>query len=281
MNTPRILIAGCGDVGIATGLLLAAQGAEVFGLRRTINQLPDPIQPLPGDLTAPSSLPSLPHCDYLIYCPAASSSDPEHYRAIYVDGLRHLLSALPNTPRRLLLTSSSSVYAQRQHEWVDEQSATEPTSRNGQILLDSERLALSAGIPASVVRFSGIYGPGRNHLIRQVQQGIQAPATPIHYSNRIHRDDCAGVLAHLLGLDRNGEELATHYLASDDEPAPISEVMAWLAEQMGVALRTQQAVRRGGSKRCSNARLKASGYRFRYRDYRQGYPALLAPEQDR
>lgn len=276
MNTPRILIAGCGDVGIATGLQLAAQGAEVFGLRRTINQLPDPIQPLAGDLTDPTSLPDLPACDYLIYCAAPGTQDPARYRATYVDGLRHVLAALPEAPRHLLLTSSTSVYGQQQHEWIDEHSATLAASTNAQTLLDAEQLALSAPFPASVVRFSGIYGPGRNHLLNQVRQGMQAPATPLHYSNRIHRDDCAGVLVHLLNRAANGEALERLYLASDDAPTPISEVMAWLGQQLGVTASEWKAVRRGGSKRCSNRRIKASGYRFQYRDYREGYTALLA-----
>jgi hypothetical protein len=51
--------------------------------------------------------------------------------------------------------------------------------------------------------------------------------------------------------------------------------MEWLAAELGVEIRERQAVRRGGSKRCSNRRLRASGYRFRYPDFRSGYTELL------
>ncbi|GGC08721.1 NAD(P)-dependent oxidoreductase [Marinobacterium zhoushanense] len=275
MHTTRILIAGCGDVGTALGLRLGAEGAEVLGLRRTINQLPAPIQPIAADLASADGVPPLPACDYLVYCAAAKSRDPAVYRAVYVDGLRRVLSALPRPPKRLLLTSSTSVYSQDDHQWVDEFSPSLPDSTTGRILLESEQMALSAEFPATVVRFSGIYGPGRNHLLNQVRNGIVAPDTPIHYSNRIHRDDCAGILAHLIRLDRSGERLAPIYLASDDRPAPIAEVMDWLAQQTGSQIIERQAVRRGGSKRCRNLRIKASGYRFIHPDFESGYAAQL------
>lgn len=276
MHTTRLLIAGCGDVGSALGQRLGAEGVEVFGLRRTINQLPKPIQPIPGDLSVADGVPPLPGCDYLVYCAAAKSRDPDIYRAVYVDGLQRVLAALPQPPKRLLLTSSTGVYGQNDHQWVDEFSPTAPNSRTGRILLESERLALNAGCPSTIVRFAGIYGPGREHLLNQVRSGILAPSAPIHYSNRIHRDDCAGILAHLIRLDLEGERLAPLYLACDDMPAPIAEVMVWLAEQTGSPIHELKEVRRGGGKRCRNLRIKASGYRFIHPDFKSGYAAQPA-----
>ncbi|MBA4503574.1 SDR family oxidoreductase [Marinobacterium marinum] len=275
MREQRVLIAGCGDIGTRLGLRLSATGAQVFGLRRTINQLPDGIHGIAADLTDPAALRGLPACDYLFYTAAANSTDLEVYRATYIKGLRHVLAALPEPPRHLFLTSSTGVYHQHEHDWVDEQSPVRPDSERGRILQASEQLALTSGIPATVVRFSGIYGPGRTHLQRQVKAGIAAPATPLHYSNRIHRDDCVGVLQHLLQKAEDGTALKPLYLASDDCPTPIHEVMEWLAERFGVSIDTRQPVRRSGSKRCNNRRLKASGYRFVYPDYRSGYASLL------
>ncbi|MBV0934624.1 SDR family oxidoreductase [Marinobacterium weihaiense] len=275
MREQRVLIAGCGDIGTHLGLRLVADGAQVFGLRRTINQLPDGIHGIAADLADPVSLEALPACDYLFYTAAAKSRDPDVYRRTYVDGLRNLLAALPEPPRHLFLTSSTGVYHQHEHDWVDEQSPTLPRSDTGRLLLEAEQLALHSGLAATVVRFSGIYGPGREHLQRQVLAGIAAPPEPLHYSNRIHRDDCVGVLRHLLQRAEDGATLKPLYLASDDSPTPIHEVMEWLAQKLGVAIETRQPIRRGGSKRCSNRRLRASGYRFRYPDYRSGYAAML------
>lgn len=272
----RILIAGCGDVGSALGLELIAAGHFVQGLRRTINQLPAGIHGIAADLTDPTTLAGrLPACDILLYSAAASQHDEAGYRAAYVEGLRNVLEALPARPRHLFFTSSSGVYHQADDGWVDELSPVQPERFSGKVMLEAERLAHDSGMAATVVRFSGIYGPGRNHLINQVRSGVAAPASPVHYSNRIHRDDCAGILAHLVDRALRGESLEPLYLASDDEPAPLHEVMEWLAQQLGIEIRARRPIRRGGSKRCSNARLKASGYRFRYPDFRAGYGAIL------
>ncbi|MCP8686408.1 SDR family oxidoreductase [Marinobacterium sedimentorum] len=276
MHKQQILIAGCGDVGSTLGLALTTAGHKVFGLRRTINQLPAGIQGIPGDLTNPASLSgALPECDILVYCAAASSHEEAGYRAAYVDGLANVLAALPAAPRLLLFTSSSGVYHQADGSWVDESSPTEPERFSGRIMLQAEQLALSCGINASVVRFSGIYGPGRNQLINQVRSGLGAPATPAHYSNRIHRDDCAGVLKHLIDLHLLDKPLEPVYLASDDAPAALHEVTQWLAGELGLEISETRPTRRGGSKRCRNTRLKACGYRFIYPDFRSGYRALL------
>lgn len=276
MHKQQILIAGCGDVGSTLGLALQAQGHNVFGLRRTINQLPAGLQGIAGDLAEPASLRGkLPPCDILVYCAAASQHDEAGYRSAYVEGLRNVLSALARPPRLLLFTSSSSVYHQADGGWVDEQSPTEPGRFSGQVMLQAEALALNSGIAATVVRFSGIYGPGRNHLINQVRSGLGAPALPEHYSNRIHRDDCAGVLHHLISLHLQGTPLAPVYLASDDAPATLHEVSQWLATALDVPIHITKPLRRGASKRCNNALLRASGYRFIYPDFRAGYTALL------
>jgi nucleoside-diphosphate-sugar epimerase len=138
-ETKRVLIAGCGYVGTALGLRLSAVGHRVWGLRRHPGELPSPIEPLAADLADPSSLAVLPRdLDWVVYAAAAGGFSDERYRAAYVDGPRHLLSALAATgiaPRRLVFTSSTGVYAQSGGEQVDETSPTEPTHFSGTRLL--------------------------------------------------------------------------------------------------------------------------------------------------
>ena len=126
----NILIAGCGYVGTALGLRLAAAGHIVWGIRRSAEGLPSGIHHLAADLTAPETLQDLPPAlDVVFYTAAPNGSEEAAYRAIYVDGLRHVLEALVRqhqSPRRVLLTSSTAVYAQSAGEWVDETSPTEP-----------------------------------------------------------------------------------------------------------------------------------------------------------
>ena len=276
-----LMIAGCGDVGSRLGLQLSAVGWTVYGLRRTVAQLPAGIVPVAGDLqldTCPAAWPSE-SLDYLVYCAAATQHDEDGYRAAYVDGLRRVLGWLAQhgqRPKRVLFVSSSGVYGQQQGEWVDETSSADAQGYSGRIMLQAEQLALTSGLPASVVRLTGIYGPGREWLLGQVRQGYRVATEPPLYGNRIHADDAAGLLAYLLQADARGVALDDCYIGVDDEPAPLHEVVAWLREQLGVShWAAESTVRRAGSKRCSNARAKALGWTPRYASYREGYSAIL------
>jgi len=276
-----LMIAGCGDVGSRLGQQLSAVGWKVYGLRRTVAQLPAGIVPVAGDLqldTCPAAWPSE-SLDYLVYCAAATQHDEDGYRAAYVDGLRRVLGWLAQhgqRPKRVLFVSSSGVYGQQQGEWVDETSSADAQGYSGRIMLQAEQLALTSGLPASVVRLTGIYGPGREWLLGQVRQGYRVATEPPLYGNRIHADDAAGLLAYLLQADARGVALDDCYIGVDDEPAPLHEVVAWLREQLGVShWAAESTVRRAGSKRCSNARAKALGWTPRYASYREGYSAIL------
>jgi nucleoside-diphosphate-sugar epimerase len=281
MSAPSVLIAGCGDVGSRLASQLLAQGWTVYGLRRSVARLPAGVTGIAGDLfdaNCPSAWPTSP-IDYLVYSAAATDHDEAGYRAAYVDGLRNVLSWLKQhgqKPKRLVFVSSSSVYGQQQGEWVDESSATQATGYSSRLMLEAEHLALHSGIPASVVRLTGIYGPGREWLLTQVRQGYRVVVEPPLYGNRIHVDDAAGLLAYLVQADARGVALDECYIGVDDAPAPLAEVVAWLREYLGVTQWSAEAsVRRAGSKRCSNARARALGWVPRYASYREGYAAIL------
>ena len=283
-TSPTLLIAGCGDVGSRLARQMLAANWTVYGLRRDISRLPAGVRPIAADLhrdDCPSTWPQG-ELDYLVYCLAASDSGEAGYRAAYVDGLRyvlHWLSEHGQRPKRVLFVSSTSVYGQATGEWVDETSATEPSGFSGRIMLEAEQLLLNCGLPASVVRLTGIYGPGRQWLLNQVRQGYRVVSEPPLYGNRIHADDAAGLLAFLLRADVRGQVLQDCYIGVDDEPAALHEVVAWLREQLAVTeWSAESTVRRAGSKRCRNARARALGWVPQYLSYRQGYAALLAAE---
>ncbi len=271
----RVLIAGCGYVGRALGARLAGQGAEVWGLRRGAGETIPGIRPIVADLTDRATLEHLPGpFDHVVYAASAGGSTPEAYEAAYVRGLGNLLEAV--TPRRLIFVSSTAVYGDRHGAWTDEESAAEPDHFSGRILLEAERLALGGPAPGVVLRLGGIYGPGRERLIREVAAGrATRPAEPL-FTNRIHRDDAAGAIAHLLALDRP----ASVYLGVDSEPADLGVVISWIAARLRVAepaVASSPAAGRlsRGSKRCSNARLLGAGYAFQHPTFREGYGELI------
>ncbi|WP_065258186.1 SDR family oxidoreductase [Pseudomonas bananamidigenes] len=281
MSAPSVLIAGCGDVGSRLATQLLAAGFQVYGLRRDVSRLPAGVIGVAGDLfneECPASWP-VGAVDYLVYCAAATEHDEAGYRAAYVQGLQHVLGWLNDygqVPDRLLFVSSSSVYGQKDGEWVDESSETVAAGYSGRLMLEAEQVALNSGIPASIVRLTGIYGPGREWLLTQVRRGYRVAVDPPLYGNRIHADDAAGLMAFLLESDRKGRALDDIYIGVDDAPAPLAEVVAWLREYLGVMQWSEdESVRRTGSKRCSNARAKTLGWAPKYPSYREGYAAIL------
>ncbi|MCD5992091.1 SDR family oxidoreductase [Pseudomonas sp. CDFA 602] len=281
MTAPSVLIAGCGDIGSRLATRLLTHDWVVHGLRRTVSELPQGVIGIQADLfdaQKPASWPAG-QVDYLVYCATPSQRDEAGYRMAYVEGLRHVLGWLEQSgqqPRRVLFVSSSGVYGQQNGEWVDETSATEPVGFSGTVMLEAEQLALNSGLPATAVRLTGIYGPGRSDLSNRVRQGHSVRIDPPVYANRIHADDAASLLAHLLEADSRGVALESCYLGVDDDPAALADVVAWIREYLGVTEWSDEvSVQRVGSKRCRNARARALGWAPMYPDYRAGYAALL------
>lgn len=274
----RILIAGCGDIGGALGTRLVADGHDVWGLRRSATPLPAGMHPLRIDLTNPAALDDLPEAfETAFYILTPDAYDDAAYASAYVRGTENLVRALSRGgtgPERLIFVSSTSVYAQSQGEWVDETSATDPQSFAGKRLLEGEDIVLAGPVPGTVVRFGGIYGRGEGRLVKRVRNGSPCQESPPLYTNRIHRDDCVAVLHHVLHLD----DPKPIYLGVDCEPAPQCVVMDWIAAELGLPPPPRAAADEGrkGGKRCHNARLRESGYRFLYPSYREGYLQSLS-----
>jgi len=299
----QILIAGCGYVGEALARRLVAHGHDVWGLKRHPAGLPAGTHPVAADVTDAEGLAralgELPDTlDAVVYAVAAGERSESAYRRAYVDGPANLVDALCPDGKthgaRLLFVSSTGVYGDRGGDrggdpsggWVDETTDPRPDNFTGRTLLEGEEHLLdradlfTRGV--AVLRFGGIYGPGRTRLIDQVRAGeARCTEGPPIWTNRIHRDDCAGFLAHLLTLPTEALPVPAIYLGVDSEPAELCDVLRWLARQVGAPEPTTvpqvQGARRRSSKRCRNDRLVASGYRLLYPTYREGYGSLLAP----
>lgn len=278
----RVLVAGAGYVGGALARRLAEQRHEVFALKRRPTPLEGAVQGLVADLSRPETLRNLPDClDAVVYAASPDATTDAAYHSAYVRGIRNLLAALAAQPprtRRLVLTSSTAVYAQQAGEWVDETSPAQAEHFTGRRVREGEALWLGSGAQAVVLRLGGIYGPGRARLVEAVRRGEATyPPGPPRYVNRNHRDDCARALEHLLTLEAP-EPL---YLGTDGHPAAQREVVEWLAAALGAPSPQPgpgaPAPRRAETnKRCRSDRLQRTGFRFSYPSFREGYAALIA-----
>ncbi len=275
----KILSVGCGDVGGELARRLAEAGHQVTGLKRNLPAVFNGIDYVAADITSSAQLQNLStDFDTVFFILSPDGSVENSYRAVYETGLDNLLAHFANAKQspRWFFTSSTSVYAQSQGEWVDEDSVAEPDKPNSRFIRAAERKIIAANPENIVVRFSGIYGEGREYLLRLARQTPAIQKNPPSFTNRIHREDCVEVLLFLFELQASGQVLQQCYLASDDDPAPSWNVMSWLAEQMGCSPPIEKTGDIGGmNKRCDNQRLKKLGYQFRYPSYKEGYLPLV------
>lgn len=180
--------------------------------------------------------------------------------------------------------STVGVYGDHQGSWVGEDTLCKPVSKRSVWRHAAEQgwieQAQQTGLPVAILRLSGIYGPGRNALVKLQAGTARRLIKPGQVFNRIHVDDIAAATAHLATRLSGGI-----WNVTDDEPAPPQDVIAFASEMMGIApppetdfetadLSPMARSFYGENKRVSNRKLKASGYVFRYPDYRTAVTAL-------
>jgi nucleoside-diphosphate-sugar epimerase len=268
---PRILIAGCGYIGQTAADLLHERGWNVEGWTasaQSAGQLAaKPYAVRAVDITDSAAVSAVGSgFDVVMQCASSGGGAAEEYRRIYLGGARNLLHAFPSA--RLLFTSSTSVYAQRDGEVVDETSAANPTHEKGQILRETEELVLSHN--GIVARLAGIYGPGRSFLLRKFLAG-EGVVDREHdrFINQAHRDDIVSALI-LLAQERAnlGDQI---FNVVDDQPILASAASEWLSAHLRRPLpagRVAAARKRGdGNKQVSNKKLRALGWAPRYPNF--------------
>ncbi len=281
----KILIVGCGAIGFALAQALVQAGHAVTGLKRSpLTNAGDKPRFVSADIAKKSDLKSLDlDFEVIYFIVSADKRDAASYSKVYETGLSNLIAhfAKAQAQPKWIFVSSTSVYGQDRGEWVDETSATVPHNATSHYIVAAEQ-ALWALNPSNVsVRFSGIYGPGREYLLRMARQNPEIQKQPPYFTNRIHQADCIGILLFLMEKQLAGVSLAPCYLASDDDPAPLWDVIAWLAAQLHCNPPVEKPVEEmeidtyDQNKRCRNDRIKALGYRFLYPDYKAGYQGLI------
>jgi nucleoside-diphosphate-sugar epimerase len=286
----RVLIVGCGYVGLPLGVELARQGHEVFGLRRNASAENDlkaaRIKPLFADITKPEDLEKLPSkFDWVVNCAASGGGGAEDYRQLYLMGNRNLIEWLRAAPpKRYVYTSSTSVYGQNDGSTVVETDPVAPLTETGKVLVMTENFLLAAAteikFPTVILRLAGIYGPGRGYWLKQFLNGeVRIEGKGERILNMIHRDDVVGAIIAAL----KHALLLSVYNAVDNEPVSQLDFFKWLAGRLGKPLpptvpEDSEATRKRGvtNKRVSNLRLRRQlGYEFKYPTFRQGYEAEI------
>ncbi|QBX55035.1 SDR family NAD(P)-dependent oxidoreductase [Nocardioides seonyuensis] len=276
--TSDVLLVGCGDLGAAIGLRLAGLGHDVLALRRNAGAVPPPLRGRAVDLTRETPDLHDVRARFVVVALTARPRTEDAYRATYVDGMGRALEAVAATehvPERAVLVSSTAVHGASQHPPLQDES-TPPAPKDGpaRTLLEAERLFHDRLPHGTVLRFSGLYGGRSTRLLDKVREGrIDDPHA---WTNRIHREDAAAAVAHLLTMEEEPEPL---YVGTDDEPAQLGDVASYLADLLGVPTPPPADPSAGHGKRLSNARLRATGWVPTMPTYREGYARLAPPER--
>ena len=279
---PRILIAGCGYVGEATADLFHSAGWKVEGWVHSsesaarLSVKPYSIHVI--DVSQRSDVRKYAGAfDAVIHCVSSRGGHVEAYCQIYLDGARHLLETFSKA--KILFTSSTSVYAQRDGSWVTEESETKPLRETSRILLEVEKLILEKN--GIVARLAGIYGPGRSALLTKFVNGT-ATIDPSNdrFVNQVHRDDIASAL--FLLLNREAVTSGQIYNVVDDQPLLQSACYGWLAQRLNRPLppirKSERPRKRGDTnKRVSNAKLRRLGWTPDYPTFSNAMEKSILP----
>lgn len=202
---PRLLIVGCGDVGMRLLPLLSAH-FRVFALtsqpeRRAALRALGAV-PLVGDLDRPATLARLRSLAPRVLHLAPPQQDGERDRRT-----RHLVAALGNV-ERLVYVSTSGVYGDCGGALVGEARPVAPRNPRARRRVDAERVlrawALAGGAALSILRVPGIYADDRLPL-RRLEQGTPAlrPEDDV-YTSHVHADDLARIVLAALWRGRPG-----------------------------------------------------------------------------
>jgi nucleoside-diphosphate-sugar epimerase len=204
-----------------------------------------------------------------------------------LDRFGEAIAAAPSL-RRVVYYSSVGVYGEHGLAWVDETSATRTRNPRSLARLADETRWVAAGrrrgFAIDILRLPGIYGPGRNALVKLRQGEARRIVKPNHVANRAHVDDIAEVTRLVLERGLDGQI----WNVADDQPAPPQDVVAYAAMLLGVDPPSEEPFDAANlsplaasffseEKRVLNAKAKRLlGFLPAYPTYREGLRALLA-----
>jgi nucleoside-diphosphate-sugar epimerase len=271
------LIVGCGYLGRRVGRLLSQGGEKVFGTTRSTAKAERlrywGVEPVIADVVEEASLKTLPQAERVFVTVGFDRKSGVPIRDVYVDGLRRLMDAL--RPSRWVYASSTSVYGERDGAWVDECSPTDPRSESGRACLDAEHVIMKAPCPVVVLRYAGLYGPGRVVRRQAIERGEPVPGDSDRFLNLVHINDAAR--AAVVALDR-GTRAGTYNVA-DERPVRRREYYGLVAECLGVGPPAFDGspARDDANKRVRNQLMHAHLIQeLTYPDIASGVPAALA-----
>ena len=239
-----ITIFGCGYLGQTLAELCLGKGWTVSALTRN-SATAEALRRMGVSQVAEANLENNgwhaqldPSQDFVVNCVGAASRTLDGYRQSYVEGQDSIGQWLSGGEvGSLLFTSSISVYPQSEGRSVDETSSNEGASERGQLLLEAEEKCLASVVNVGrsfVLRLAGLYGPNRHLMVEKLKGGQPFEGNANRTLNLIHVADAAVAVLHC--LEAKPENRGGIYNVSDGSHYSRGEIVAWLAEKLGVGV---------------------------------------------
>lgn len=277
------LVIGCGYLGRRVAASRVVTGHRVYATTRRAARAAElralGAEPVVCNVLVPEGLSALPDAEVVVYCIGFDRAAGRSMREVYVGGLGNVLAELARReaagarPARFVYVSSTGVYGQSDGGWVDEAAATEPVEESGRVVLEAERLLRGRRPDAVVLRFAGIYGPGRLIGATAVRESEPLSGDPDRWLNLIHVEDGAAAVEGAAARGRPGEV----YNVCDGRPVRRRDFYARLADVLGVPPpRFAAPACPDPGRRVLNRRMREElGVALRYPSYEEGLPASL------
>lgn len=231
-----IFIIGCGYIGTLVAHGMSKDNRSVAALARSADSEAKlqaiGITPWRGDLDDPTSLTDLPLEKSTLYYfappPASGVIDTRMHNFIQA------LGQYPILPAQIIYLSTTGVYGDTGGAWVSEANPLQPQTARAKRRVDAEetlrRFCMSQGVPLTILRTAGIYGPGKLPIRRLKERSPVLREEESGYTNRIHEEDLATIC---LRAATTGRETPYRvYNVSDGHPGTMSGYLIAVADAL-------------------------------------------------
>lgn len=277
IKNKKLLVIGCGKLGQKLGLLAKKTPLDLLGFKRKKITSTN-IRIEQQDIFDKSFFDKVKiHSpDFILYSLSADEQSKKSYRRNYVEGLKQVIKSIKyiNNFQHLFFVSSTSVYGDNNDQFIDEFSETSPKNFRGTILLEAENLLNTVKFNSTVIRLSGIYGSGRNYMIKLSQDAEIWPKVD-RWTNRINEDDAANFIIFLLNQCLQGEIPEKLYLLTDKEPVSLFRLLNWIRQNLNLKNKINITSDPILGKRLRSSIIPSLKFEYKYPTYKQGYKELI------
>ena len=277
IKNKKLLVIGCGKLGQKLGLLAKKTPLDLLGFKRKKITSTN-IRIEQQDIFDKSFFDKVKiHSpDFILYSLSADEQSEKSYRRNYIEGLKQVIKSIKyiNNFQHLFFVSSTSVYGDNNDQFIDEFSETSPKNFRGTILLEAENLLNTVKFNSTILRLSGIYGSGRNYMIKLSQDAESWPKVD-RWTNRINEDDAANFIIFLLNQCLQGEIPEKLYLLTDKEPVTLFRLLNWIRQNLNLKNKINITSDPILGKRLRSSIIPSLKFEYKYPTYKQGYKVLI------